>query len=206
MRPLVIAIVAAAFWGCGSAEPPPAVVEEPQQETEELPETKAEAADLTNQGKGDFSLDICKHREWYGDGECDWYCPRRDEDCNAEPLGPEPAGVSTTYPIVLAHGFMGSPTNFWAFLNVEQALEGDGHVVYAGAVPPFHAPSVRAERLAEQVDEVLAETGAQKVNIIAHSMGGVDSRYLISTLGYGDRVASLTTISSWSPAIASVMV
>ena len=51
-------------------------------------------------------------------------------------------------------------------------------------------------RVAEQVDEVLAETGAQKVNIIAHSMGGVDSRYLISTLGYGDRVASLTTISS----------
>ncbi len=166
------------------------------QEPEDLPESKLDAADQTNQGKGDFSLDICKARNWYNDGECDWFCPKRDEDCNADPLGPDPQGDPAQYPIVLAHGFMGSPTSIWAFLNVKEALEADGHIVYEGEVPPFHSPQVRAEQLAPTVDRALAESGADKVNIIAHSMGGVDSRYLISTMGYGDRVASLTTISS----------
>lgn len=56
-----------------------------------------------------------------------------------------------------------------------------------------------AETLATQVDEVLARTGATKVHIIAHSMGGLDARYMICHLGegaYAGRVASLTTISS----------
>jgi triacylglycerol lipase len=35
-----------------------------------------------------------------------------------------------------------------------------------------------------------------KVHIIAHSMGGLDARHLISRLGYSDRVASLSTIST----------
>lgn len=184
---------------CGEATEPTdeeSPVETYESSDEELPETKAEAAELTNAGKGDFSLDICQHKNWYGDGECDWYCPLRDEDCNADPLGPEPQGTATRFPIVLAHGFMGSSTNFWAFHGVEEVLRADGHAVIEGEVPPFHAPSVRAERLAAQIDSVLAETGAEKVNIIAHSMGGIDARYLVSTLGYGDRVASVTTISS----------
>ena len=180
---------------CGTSDPEPEPEPAPSDEAD-LPADKIEAAELTNEGKGDFSLDICEWNDWYTDGECDWFCPKRDSDCNEEPLGPEPDGVATRHPIVLAHGFMGSPTNFWAFNGVADALRADGHVVYEGEVPPFHAPAVRAERLAPTIDRALLETGSSKVNIIAHSMGGVDSRYLISTLGYGDRVASLTTISS----------
>lgn len=190
---LTLLFVSVLTVGCGPAEPEP----EPEPEPEvDVPESKVEAAELTNQGKGDFGLDICKRNDWYGDGECDWFCFSRDEDCNADPIGPEPAGAATQYPIVLAHGFMGSPTNFWAFLNVAEALREDGHMVYEGEVPPFHSAQVRGERLAAQIDGVLEETGSEKVNIIAHSMGGVDSRHVISGLGYGDRIASLTTISS----------
>ena len=36
----------------------------------------------------------------------------------------------------------------------------------------------------------------KKIHIIAHSMGGLDSRYMISKLGMADRVLSLTTIST----------
>ena len=43
---------------------------------------------------------------------------------------------------------------------------------------------------------VLAETGAEKVNIIAHSKGGLDSRYAISCLGMDKYVATLTTINT----------
>lgn len=160
------------------------------------PASKAEAAEATHHGKADWSLDICEHRGWYGDGECDWFCRRPDPDCALPPLGDEPAGTPARYPIVLAHGFDASPTNRWGFFRLEDALLDDGHDVYVAQVPPYDAVAVRAEHLARYVDVALEASGAEKVNLVAHSMGGLDSRYLISTLGYGDRVASLTTIST----------
>ena len=57
---------------------------------------------------------------------------------------------------------------------------------------------VRAEFLADQVDALLAETGATKVNLVCFSMGGIDCRFLVSPAGldFGAKVASVTTISS----------
>ena len=114
----------------------------------------------------------------------------------ASPLFATPRGRATRYPIVLAHGFDASPTNRWGFYNVLGTLRQDGHRVYVATVPPYASPAVRATHLRNFVDQALRETGAPKVNLLAHSMGGLDSRELISRLGYGDRVASLTTISS----------
>jgi triacylglycerol lipase len=122
--------------------------------------------------------------------------------------GPEPTGKATKHPIVLAHGFMGTDsssasfTNVWAFYRVADALRKDGHVVHEARVQPFNSPKVRAEELKKHVDlaidECKAKAGcdASKVNLVAHSMGGLDCRVLVSQLGYGDRVASLTTIST----------
>ena len=42
----------------------------------------------------------------------------------------------------------------------------------------------------------MEETGCEKVNIIAHSKGGLDCRYAISCLGVEELVASLTTINT----------
>lgn len=122
--------------------------------------------------------------------------------------GPEPSGKAAKHAIVLAHGFMGtdsqdpSITNIWSFYRVADALRKDGHVVHEARVQPFNSPQVRAVELAKHVDLALAECKAKagcdatKVSIIAHSMGGLDSRIVVSKLGYGDRVASLTTIST----------
>ncbi len=114
------------------------------------------------------------------------------------PLGPEPQGTATRFPILLAHGFNTSTTNFWRFNDVDVALEADGHVARLGSVPPFDTPQVRAEFLADQVDALLAETGAEKVNLVCFSMGGIDCRFLVSPAGldFGAKVASVTTISS----------
>jgi triacylglycerol lipase len=121
----------------------------------------------------------------------------------APPLGPNPQGSPMKHAVVLAHGFDGSPTNRWGFNGVREALLADGHpVVHVAAVPPYDSPLVRAHALAAHVDAAQRECAAvrgcdaTKVNIIAHSMGGLDSRTLISELHYGDRVASLTTIST----------
>ena len=43
---------------------------------------------------------------------------------------------------------------------------------------------------------MLQETNSEKVNIIAHSKGGIDSRYLIWKYDFGGKIASLTTIST----------
>lgn len=181
--------------GCGEEVEPTA---QPSMEATDdaVPATKAEAAERKQSGKADLPFDLCERNGWYEDDECDWFCSDHDPVCHAEPLGPEPQGEPARYPIILAHGFNAGLEGNWSFYKVEAALVADGHTVHSAEVPAFASAATRAEYLAEQVDELLDRTGGGKVNIIAHSMGGLDSRYLISALGYGDRVASLTTISS----------
>jgi triacylglycerol lipase len=102
------------------------------------------------------------------------------------------------YPIVLAHGMAGwdklGPLNY--FFNVANDLRSRGSTVVEARVSPFEPSAVRARQLASSVDETLRNTGACKVVLIGHSQGGLDARYLVSTLGYGDRVAALVTVST----------
>lgn len=118
-----------------------------------------------------------------------------DDLTRAVPLGPEPAGQKAKYPIVLVHGFTGS-RKLWNFVDVPAALTKDGHYVFAAEMHPFGTPDENAKVLAAQVDEVLRTSGAAKVNLVAHSKGGVDARAYISNFKAGDKVASLTTIAS----------
>jgi triacylglycerol lipase len=129
-----------------------------------------------------------------------------DASVEETPLAPEnvvPVRVADTrkgppYPILLVHGLNGfrdlGPVDY--FFRVPGALTDAGEAVFVTAVAPYDGSAARAAVLARQLDAVLEATGARKVNLIAHSQGGLDSRLLISTLGYGDRVASLTTIST----------
>lgn len=131
-----------------------------------------------------------------------------DEDVGVDVVGvgvvdddgaPAPAGLlGPPYPVVLVHGFSGwtdlGPVDY--FYGVKEALEADGVDVTTPALPPYDASVDRADVLAAVVDSVLARTHKRKVHLIAHSQGGLDSRVLITDLGYADRVASLTTIST----------
>jgi triacylglycerol lipase len=155
--------------------------------------TKDELAAGATGGKAD-GFDWCAARDYYGDGECDRFCARHDEDCPL--LGPEPTRAKTRYPIIIHHGFAGGNAGIFAYKGVAAALAADGNTVVQTTVPPFDSIAVRSAVLEQIIDDTLRTTGAAKVNIIAHSMGGLDARYLIATLGYGDRVASLTTIST----------
>lgn len=119
-----------------------------------------------------------------------------DELTAAAPLGAEPNGSPVAFPIVLVHGFLGNGELANFNTAIVEGLENDGHAVVRASVPPLGSVSIRAKALAHEVDATLKSTGATKVNIIAHSMGGLDARELVSVLGYGDRVASVTTIST----------
>ena len=101
------------------------------------------------------------------------------------------------YPILLAHGLGfrdDGPIGYWG--RIPQAIEAAGGTVFLSGTDSNGSVEENASMLLKRIDEVLAETGAEKVSIIAHATGGLDSRYAISALGAGDRVASLTTLAT----------
>ena len=110
--------------------------------------------------------------------------------------------TKTDYPIVLAHGAMGFNSisllgvdllDYWYDLDTALA-SCSGASVHVAQVSPSHTTEYRGEQLLAQVQAVLAQTGKQKVNIIAHSMGGLDARYVMNARP--DLVASITTVGS----------
>jgi triacylglycerol lipase len=174
--------------GAPPAEPLESCDEDEQEIAQELVDGLRDAGcENLPEGKEDSLL--CKALFWDPLGWCAAPAPT---------LGPVPSGAPTRFPIILAHGFNTSTTNFWRFNGVDSALVADGHIARLGSVPPFDTPEVRAGFLADQIDALLAETGAAKVNLVCFSMGGLDCRYLVSPagLGFADKVASVTTISS----------
>ena len=106
--------------------------------------------------------------------------------------------ITLKYPIILVHGIVahdrGGFIPFWG--RIPEKLSENGVKVYYGNTDSLGDYKSNAKILKESIDKVLNETKAEKVNIIAHSKGGIDSRYCIWTYDYGDKVASLTTIST----------
>lgn len=104
---------------------------------------------------------------------------------------------STKYPILLVHGvfFRDSKLlNYWGRIPAE--LERNGAVLYYGNQQSAGSVERSASELAERIRQICEETGCEKLNIIAHSKGGLDSRYAISRCGCAPYVASLTTINT----------
>jgi triacylglycerol lipase len=109
------------------------------------------------------------------------------------------------YPIVLMHGMAGFntlanlPVTISYFNGVQSDLEAQGYgPVFVTLAPPYATSDVRAAALAPQLEMILQETGATKLNLVGHSQGGLDARVLVSAAGLNlaDRVASVTTIAT----------
>lgn len=120
-----------------------------------------------------------------------------------DPSGPD-AKLGAPYPIVLMHGMSGfgklsiGPASVTYFDGVVADLSKRGEAVYTTVVPPYDTSEARAAELSKQIDDILKRTGKAKVNLVGHSQGGMDARVITSPmgLGYGDRVASVTTIAT----------
>jgi len=108
---------------------------------------------------------------------------------------PEGGYTETKYPVVLVHGFLGfdSVLSIEYFYKVAETLQEDGAEVFTVAVSNTNFPEYRGEQLLQQVEEILAITGAEKVNLIGHSHGSPTSRYVASVRP--DLVASVTSVS-----------
>jgi triacylglycerol lipase len=107
-----------------------------------------------------------------------------------------PAAGHQPGPIVLVHGLDGFK-NIGAidyFYGVADALRKDGHQVLVPQLASYNSSEVRGAQLEAFVDNALLETGAARVNLICHSLGGLDCRYVASHLGA--QIASVTTIAA----------
>lgn len=106
-------------------------------------------------------------------------------------------------PIVLAHGLLGFAelrvlgkllpgVHYWR--GITEALTANGIEVILTSVPPSASIEERAAKLSEDIEQ---KAGGKSVNIIAHSMGGLDARYMISQLKPPNvKVRSLTTVAT----------
>lgn len=104
---------------------------------------------------------------------------------------------ATKYPILMVHGVFFRDfryLNYWG--RIPKELEQNGAVVYYGNQQSAASVEECGKELAKRIQEIVKETCCGKINIIAHSKGGLDSRYALSKLGISQYVASLTTINT----------
>jgi triacylglycerol lipase len=104
---------------------------------------------------------------------------------------------STKYPILLVHG-IGFRDNkhigYWG--RIPKALEDEGAVIYYGNQDSWGTIEHNAQILKRNIELILENTKCGKLNVIAHSKGGLEMRYVISTLEKHECIASLTTIAT----------
>jgi len=103
----------------------------------------------------------------------------------------------TKYPLLLLHGIFfrdWKAFNYWG--RIPNELTENGATIYYGNLSSSLSVEGSAEELKQRILEIVAETRCEKVNIIAHSKGGLDARCAISCLGMDSYVASLTTVNT----------
>ncbi len=103
-------------------------------------------------------------------------------------------------PIVLVHGLLGferlQVANYTIasyFPGIPQLLADAGNRVLTPSLSPTCGIEIRARQLKDFIEK---ESPLEPVHLIAHSMGGLDARWMITHLGMGDRVLTLTTLGT----------
>ena len=104
---------------------------------------------------------------------------------------------ATKYPLLMIHGVFfrdSAKFNYWG--RVPKELENNGATIFYGEHQSAASIEDSAAELAERIKKIVAESGCEKLNIIAHSKGGLDTRMAIHKFGLQPYIASLTTINT----------
>jgi pimeloyl-ACP methyl ester carboxylesterase len=98
-------------------------------------------------------------------------------------------------PVLLVHGLI---DNRSVFVRLRRSLHRRGFDRVSTVPIPLYARDVddAARRLAEAVEERCAATGCPRLNIVAHSLGGLVARYYVQKLGGDERVNILVTLGT----------
>lgn len=107
------------------------------------------------------------------------------------------AVCKTKYPILLVHGVFFRDLelfNYWGRIPYE--LETNGATIFYGNHNSAASVKDSALELTKRIKQIIDETGCEKLNVIAHSKGGLDMRTAIALNGMAPYIASLTTINT----------
>jgi len=103
----------------------------------------------------------------------------------------------TKYPLFLVHGVFFRDYKYYQYWGrIPKELTQNGAVIYYGNHQSARSVKDSAKELYERIKEIVKETGCEKVNIIAHSKGGLDSKYLLTYPDIEKYVASITTVNT----------
>jgi len=101
------------------------------------------------------------------------------------------------YPVVLVHGLAAKTFPFLnAFGSIPRFLTEQGIRVFVPNHDGVGTISGNAQQLKAEIEAICQAENCEKVNLIAHSKGGLDARYMIAALSMHGQVASLTTLST----------
>ncbi|MCX5402110.1 triacylglycerol lipase [Streptomyces sp. NBC_00102] len=103
--------------------------------------------------------------------------------------------LSTSTPVVFVHGYTGSASNWVTAKSVFQLNGWSSSNLFAYEYNSYGNNITNAQGLATFVDNVKAQTGASKVAIVNHSMGGLVSQYYLKVLGGNTSVSHLASIA-----------
>lgn len=124
-------------------------------------------------------------------------CRFEREKLELDSIRAESAVCSTKYPLLLVHGVFFRDFRFFSYWGrIPAALKRNGAEIYYGDQQSAASVENSAKELAQRIEGIVKETGCGKVNIIAHSKGGLDARYALSCLGADKYTASLTTVNT----------
>lgn len=98
-------------------------------------------------------------------------------------------------PVILVHGYGGNSANFlWMQWRLRRA--GFSNVYAVSYTPPHINARKLAAQVAAHVERILNATGADKADLVCHSMGGPLSRYAIKNLGLAGKIDRVITLGS----------
>ena len=100
----------------------------------------------------------------------------------------------TARPVLLVHGFGGTKSS-WSYLA--RTLSASGLTVDAITYTPFGTSVEQlADRLAVEVERLLSQTGADKVHLVGHSLGGVVIAQAIASGRLTGQVDTVVTLGA----------
>ena len=103
----------------------------------------------------------------------------------------------TRYPVLMVHGVFFRDIKYFKYWGrIPNDLEKNGATLFYGQQESARSVEECGRQLAERIRQIVEGTGCGKVNIIAHSKGGLDSRAAITLHGMAPYVASLTTVNT----------
>lgn len=106
----------------------------------------------------------------------------------------DPPPAPSQAPVLLIHGVLCNAGVWYPFKRWLETC-GIAPVYTLSYGPPLASIDLFAEQADAKIDAILADTGARKVIVVAHSMGGLVMRAYLRRFG-GSKVARLVTIAT----------